>query len=31
MIRDNMALFENWEKLIAPRVVLGIWHVSRFD
>ena len=29
MIRDELSKFENWQTLLAPRLILGIWHVSR--
>lgn len=29
MIRDELSKFEHWQTLLAPRLILGIWHVSR--
>jgi phosphatidylglycerol phospholipase C len=29
MIRDELSRFEHWQTLLAPRLILGIWHVSR--
>jgi phosphatidylglycerol phospholipase C len=29
MIKAEMFKYEHWETLLAPRIVLGIWHVSR--
>ena len=31
MIKAEMFKYEHWETLLAPRIVLGIWHVSRRD
>jgi hypothetical protein len=28
MIKDEMEKFPHWQTLLAPRLVLGIWHVS---
>ena len=28
MIKAEMFKFEHWETLLAPRIILGIWHVS---
>lgn len=29
MIKEEMFKYEHWETLLAPRIILGIWHVSR--
>jgi hypothetical protein len=29
MIKEEIFRFEHWETLLAPRIILGIWHVSR--
>lgn len=28
MIKEEMFKHEHWESLLAPRIILGIWHVS---
>lgn len=28
MIKEEMFKYEQWETLLAPRIILGIWHVG---
>lgn len=29
LMKDVIEQYPNWETVLAPRIILGIWHVSR--